>query len=123
MHKLLFSYLISVKICLGNKTISAKEWMFFMQGSVGDLREWDDKPDYLEEKTWSRLKNLQGIHYNYDEICEAFVDPAKIPIWKSIMDADDPLTVDLPLQKDFYAFQRLLIYYILCEAKLMPLVK
>jgi hypothetical protein len=97
--------------------------MFFMQGSVGDLREWDDKPDYLEEKTWSRLKNLQGIHYNYDEICEAFVDPAKIPIWKSIMDADDPLTVDLPLQKDFYAFQRLLIYYILCEAKLMPLVK
>jgi dynein heavy chain len=97
--------------------------MFFMQGSVGELREWEDKPDYLEEKTWARLKNLQGIHYNYDEICETFVDPAKIPIWQSIMDAEDPLTIDLPIQKDFYPFQSMLIYYILCEAKLMQLVK
>ena len=66
---------------------------------------------------------MQGIHYNYDEICDAFADPAKIPTWKAIMDADDPLTIDLPLQKEFYAFQTMLIYYILCEAKLMPLVK
>lgn len=126
-HKLLFSYMISVRIAMASKQISIKEWSFFCNGSCGELREWDDGPDYLSEKIWAKLKNLQGVHFNFDDFTKSFLDAGDSAIWKTIAESDDPEILEWPTSltssKDFSPFQKLLVYYILCEDKLIRFIK
>jgi len=90
-----------------------------MSGSSAEGKEFDDKPEFLEDKKWAKFKSIQSIHYTFDEICKTFEDEKKAEIWKSITTSIDPLSIELPVDKEFTPFQKLLLYSILCEDKLM----
>jgi len=78
-----------------------------MAGSTGDVKEYPDKPDYIDDKKWARFKAIQSIHYTFDEITKTFEDESKAKIWESITTSTDPLSIEVPVDKEFTPFQKL----------------
>lgn len=78
-----------------------------MSAAGGDAKEFEDKPEFLDEKKWTRFKNIQSVHYHFDEITKTFEDEAKAAVWKDISTSIDPLNIALPIERELTPFQSL----------------
>jgi dynein heavy chain len=126
-HKLMYSFLISTSISLATDKISSKEWMYFSMGSYGELMDWKDKPDHMDEHLWKMCKNLESLSYTMANLTYSMLNPEEAGTWKELMTTDDPLKVDLPPSieagNSLTHFQRMLIYYTMSKEKLIVLLK
>jgi dynein heavy chain len=126
-HKLMYSFLIATSISLAMDKISAKEWQYFSMGSFGELMDHKDKPEHMDENLWKLCKNLETLSYTTANLTQSMLSPEEAGTWKEIMQADEPLKIDLPPSieagNSLSHFQRMLIYYTLSKEKLIVLLK
>jgi len=108
--KLLFSFLLTLKVLLGRKDLNPLEIRFFLQGNTTmDLPEPNPAPEWLSEKSWGDILALGNLH-----TFSSFVSHFKTNLsdWKSVSDApENPSAVlDQILDEDeFDDFQKLCI--------------
>lgn len=53
MHKLLFSFLLTIKILFGNNEIDGNEWRFFLAGPSGSIDIIPNPTDWLDDLEWT----------------------------------------------------------------------
>ena len=54
-HKLLFSFLLCVKILFGNNEIDISEWRFFLAGASGTIEPKPNPTDWLDDIEWNQV--------------------------------------------------------------------
>lgn len=123
--KLLFSFIITSEIMKSSGKISIKEWVFFISGSWGEIKEEEDCPFYIPHQTWNKLKNLEKVSYKLAKVTESILSDEDKQTWIDLLDADDPQSIELPenVKHSVTPFQRLLIYYTLSSEKLIFYIK
>ena len=72
--KLLFSFLLSIRIKMGKKEIDQAEWYFLLTGGVGsDNPHPNPAPGWLNSKSWDEICRLSELHA-FDGFKEYFID-------------------------------------------------
>ena len=68
-HKLLFSFMLAVKILQGNKAMDEKEWRFLLTGSAGDVKIKPNPTKWIADNSWADMyrqlygmSHLEGLH-------------------------------------------------------------
>ncbi|CAM9362495.1 unnamed protein product [Pylaiella littoralis] len=108
-HKLLFSFLLSVKIMQGEERMDGGELRFFLQGTTSlDLEEPNPLANgegWLTDKTWGeiiaagKLAAMSGFKENFK---------SNLGVWEGVFVSDDPLAEIEEVVGDAYQpFQKL----------------
>lgn len=108
-HKLLFSFLLSIKIMQGEERIDGQELRFFLQGATSlDLLEpnpFAGGEGWLSDKTWGEiiaagaLTTMQGFTEEFK---------SNLDSWESVFVASDPLAeIDEVVGDGYHRFQKL----------------
>ena len=96
--KLLFSFLLTVRILGGRGEIDAVEWLFLLTGGVSlDNPHANPAPDWLGVKQWNEiciLSDLSAFHGLREEF------EAQVKMWKRIYDSTNPHEQPLPRHWD-----------------------
>jgi len=127
--KLLFSFMIAVKIQLGSGIVSQKEWNFFLRGPSIEIPNKEEPPSFLSDpeglKTWKLIQGLEDTNKNFFGIYSSFKDSAQSAIWRQIIETDDPIDLEFPefYEKSCTDFQKLMIIKVLRGEKLILAVK
>jgi dynein heavy chain len=100
-HKLLFSFLLCMKILIEAKQINMDEWRFFLAGPSGDIEEKPNPTDWMDDLEWGQLnkqlfclekhENFRGIESYFAEFHKKF---------KKIYDAVDAHKEKMPGEWD-----------------------
>ena len=96
-HKLLFSFLLTVKILFGDKKIDQQEWRYFLAGPSGDVEIVPNPTDWLDELEWiETYKQINGMNElpAFRGIDEYFIEYHKR--FKKIFDSPDAHEEPLP---------------------------
>jgi dynein heavy chain len=106
--KLLFSFLLTTKIMLGQKTLNSQELRFFLQGSTSmDLSEANPFKAWLSDKAWSDILALSELSA-FSTFKDMFVTNSLK--WHAVMEANNPAELVVSLLGDGYdAFKRLCV--------------
>eukprot|EP01017_Pseudomicrothorax_dubius_P045834 TRINITY_DN7991_c0_g2_i3.p1 TRINITY_DN7991_c0_g2~~TRINITY_DN7991_c0_g2_i3.p1 ORF type:complete len:773 (+),score=234.51 TRINITY_DN7991_c0_g2_i3:90-2321(+) len=126
--KVIYSFLIAVKIMLNNGLISLKEWNFYIRGPTLDKKEIEHLPpcpSYLSEKMWIDINGFMKLGPEFATLAKSFESTGDSLIWREILDNPNPWEVELPppFKNDATEFQKLLLYKILREERLIMLNK
>ncbi|XP_018331814.1 dynein heavy chain 1, axonemal-like [Agrilus planipennis] len=107
-HKLLFAFLLCIRIMMEQNKINAHEWHFFLAGGSPLQEEPNPASDWLSEKAWKEIMSLRNLH-NYQKFVDTF--QANIATYKAIFESIEPHREKLPpsLESSFDDFQRMLI--------------
>lgn len=54
-HKLLFSFLLCMKILIEAKTINMDEWRYFLSGPSGEIEDKPNPTDWMDDLEWGQL--------------------------------------------------------------------
>ncbi|VDO09331.1 unnamed protein product [Rodentolepis nana] len=111
-HKLLFSFLITVKILEEEKLINLEEWLFLLQGGSRIKQEIPNPaPEWISNRMWRDLLTLDALP-NFDGL-PAFIKK-NLNHFKAIFDSPEPHRLPLkePWGEKLDSFQRLL--FLLC---------
>jgi len=54
-HKLLFSFLLCMKILFGDNSVDIQEWRFFLAGASGQIDVKPNPTDWLEDIEWAQV--------------------------------------------------------------------
>jgi dynein heavy chain len=93
-HKLLFSFVLCVKILQGESLIDDIEYRFLLSG-ISPSHDPTPMPqtEWLEQNVWSDLMEMSGLHA-FKEFPSAFI--SKINEWRKVFDATEPHNMDFP---------------------------
>ncbi|XP_076467072.1 dynein axonemal heavy chain 1-like isoform X2 [Babylonia areolata] len=108
-HKLLFAFLVGVRINMHKGIINMDEWRHLVAGGTHKPKELDNPaPEWISERSWSEILTLAAL-----EKFAPFVDDFKNHLegFKSIFDSGDPHREDLPGQwnTELDQFQKILV--------------
>lgn len=108
-HKLLFSFLLSIKIMQGEERIDGEELRFFLQGATSlDLVEPNpvaNGGDWLSDKTWGEIVAVGKIA-TMSGFAERF--KSDLSVWEAVLVASDPLAeINVIVGDDYHGFQKL----------------
>lgn len=127
VHKLLFSYLLAVKIQFGEGNISADEWSFFIRGptSTAKTAEPNPCPDWLGEDVWQNV--TKGLD-SFIGIADELRNSDKAMLWQAYSDsfnAAQPAGGDFPGDwgEKLSLYQTLLVQQLFRKDKLIPCIK
>eukprot|EP00753_Platysulcus_tardus_P001936 PLAT11596.28.p1 GENE.PLAT11596.28~~PLAT11596.28.p1 ORF type:complete len:1478 (+),score=919.34 PLAT11596.28:361-4434(+) len=107
--KLLFSFLLTIKLLQGGGEVDAAEWYFLLTGGVAmDNPHPNPAPRWLTDKAWGELCRLSELPA-FAGLREGF-EPAR-DSWKAVYDSADPQHARLPgaWQRKLSIFQRILV--------------
>ena len=93
-HKLLFSFLLTIRILQGNNKINADEWMFLISGKcLSSISMPNPNPEWLDGRMWSEFTSLSSL-----EAFKGLAEDVKKRIleWREIYDCGEPHTAELP---------------------------
>ncbi|DBA03742.1 TPA: hypothetical protein N0F65_004159 [Lagenidium giganteum] len=108
-HKLLFSFLLTIKLLQGQNKIDSLEWRFLISGSTPHSIEAPN-PDtsWIEDRTWREVCALSTL-----PAFEQFVGSVRTNtlMWRKIFDSADPQIEKLPSSLDtaLNSFQKLCV--------------
>lgn len=124
-HKLLFSFLLTVKIMQGANELDPGEWRFLLSGmanndAAGATPPDNPAPHWLEAHAWGEVCRLASFPA-FSSLIDDF--RTHTLAFRAIFDAQDPQNQRLPgaeLEAKLDAFQRLCVLRVLRPDKLMP---
>ena len=136
--KLLFAFLLGVRIELSQHRLTGPEYMFLLTGGVGvDPQEGTDRPDeagapWITDKIWGELTRLGGLSAAMPknavgkEAMGTLVGhlATNVTAWREVYDNVEPHAATLPgdYATTLTPFQRLLVLRCLRPDKLVPAV-
>eukprot|EP00752_Nemacystus_decipiens_P010663 g9495.t1 len=94
--KLLFSFLITVRVLQGDKLIDDNEWSFLISGKTFTPVQAGENPgpDWIDARMWSEVQALAGLPA-FEGLAESFAGPL-LEDFKSIYDHMEPQSLPLP---------------------------
>ena len=117
-HKMLFSFLLTIKILMGAKKIDMQEWRFMISGmSPGKSDMSNPDPDWIEANVWSDLCFMGALPY-FKEFLVKFTET--LVKWKRVFDSVEPHAIEYPAPYQTLAgIRRLCVLRCLRRDKLM----
>ena len=107
-HKLIFSFLLTVRILQGNNAIDPMEWLFFISGKGLKLADnVNPAPDWIDGRMWSEVVGLSSLPA-FTQLTQDVEMGTKA--WRRLYDSSEPHVMELPgnnSKKD--SFQKLCI--------------
>jgi len=92
--KLLFSFVLAIRILKGAGKVDEEEWLFLLTGGVGMDNPHDNPcPEWLSSPSWDLFCRLDDLSA-FKGIREGFKNQKDA--WKKIYDDSDPHRMDLP---------------------------
>ena len=89
--KLLFSFMIASKIQLTAGKINAKEWNFFLRGSLSEVDfNLEEMPKFITEKVYQPCVQLYNIAPGFKNLLDDLKAPENKANWEKIMEAENP---------------------------------
>jgi dynein heavy chain len=108
-HKLLFSFLLTIRILQGNNAVDSNEWMFLISGKcLSSESVANPAPEWLDNRMWSEFLALSTLP-TFNSL--AMDIKLNVQYWRQIYDALDPQNAKLPGKWDLKlnSFQKLCI--------------
>jgi dynein heavy chain len=108
--KLLFSFLLCVKILFGDGEIDPNEWYFLLTGGVAmDNTVPNPSSDWILDKNWGEISRLAALPA-FNGLIESFSEEL-LPRWKDLYDSADAHQHELPGEwnEKLNQFQKLLV--------------
>lgn len=109
-HKLLFSFLLTIRILQGNHAIDSSEWMFLISGKClsSDTSVPNPAPQWIDNRMWSEVCALSTLPKFKNLSLDIKIS---IDDWRVIYDCLDPHVANLPgkWQHSLNSFQKLAI--------------
>ena len=96
-HKLLFSFMLTVKILQGYNKMNDIEWRYLLAGPTGDIKLAPNPTDWISENTWPDMyRQIYGLSQlpAFKGFEEYFTK--KISLFKRIYDSSNPHEEPLP---------------------------
>ena len=88
-HKLMFSFLLCIKILQGRDKVDPNEWRFLISGmSLGKKDMPNPDPSWIESNVWDEVCNLTGGIPFFEGLADSF--KARTKEWKAIFDDNNP---------------------------------
>ncbi|XP_049878805.1 dynein axonemal heavy chain 1-like [Pectinophora gossypiella] len=119
-HKLLFAFLVCVRILIDKGVIRYSEYSFLLIG--GKILEETENPDpkWISERMWLNIQQMASLPTMNKFVTHDF--PAQLKFFKNYYDAMNPhrLPLPKPLDSQLDTFQKLLILKCLRPDKLIP---
>ncbi|KAH0569467.1 Dynein heavy chain [Spironucleus salmonicida] len=94
-HKLIFAMLMCVRIQMNWGKITISELKFLLIQSEKPISK-SIPNDWLTEKQWNYLNQLEEISPNFIGITESFSTPSTCQEWKILVESNAPETLDFP---------------------------
>ncbi|XP_063282706.1 dynein axonemal heavy chain 1 [Pelobates fuscus] len=107
-HKLMFSFLLCVRILMEQGLINMDEWRFLLSGGIASTLAENPCPEWLPERAWRDLQALSALN-NFSKVTEQIAQHSAE--YRIICDSPEPHREPLPgeLGTSLDAFQKLLI--------------
>eukprot|EP01029_Cantina_marsupialis_P013888 TRINITY_DN307_c2_g5_i1.p1 TRINITY_DN307_c2_g5~~TRINITY_DN307_c2_g5_i1.p1 ORF type:complete len:1977 (+),score=578.12 TRINITY_DN307_c2_g5_i1:155-5932(+) len=123
-HKLLFCFLLLVRIGKASDTVDPTEYFTLLTGGTGvEANGFNPVFDWLSDKKWIEVCNVSQLA-PFSGFREEFLDYDKMLFWKSFATCAEPMELKLPEQWNHLSkFQVLLIIRCLCPNKLVTSVE
>eukprot|EP01029_Cantina_marsupialis_P009143 TRINITY_DN2137_c0_g4_i1.p1 TRINITY_DN2137_c0_g4~~TRINITY_DN2137_c0_g4_i1.p1 ORF type:complete len:4119 (-),score=1448.16 TRINITY_DN2137_c0_g4_i1:93-12449(-) len=122
-HKLLFSFLMCIKVLQGQEMIDALEWRFLISGQSPSPKT-QEKPeeDWIDERMWTELQMVAGLSA-FGDILDNFTN--NIDEWKHYFDSSDTHKQPIPggLEDRMNKMQRLCILRCVRPDKMMESIQ
>ena len=117
--KLLFSFLLTTNIMLGQKRLNPAELRFFLQGSTSmDIPELNPFPNWLSDRSWNDILAMCKMH-EFVQFKDSFKAQAKI--WENVFNASNPLElIEAHIGDAMTPFQKLCILRCLRPDMVVP---
>ena len=122
-HKLMFAFLVCVRIQLNGNIISPIEWRYLLAGSaVMPDTEGVTRPDWLPERGWTELLQMDQALERFAGFAASFLEHESE--WKSIYESSTPHQVKFPVSESLGdGLARMLILRMLRSDKLSNAVQ
>ena len=120
--KLLFSFLLSIRLLQFEKKINNDEWQFFMTGGMKSTKTFTKSIEWLSQRSWHELNQLNQL-VNFKNIIESF--HTNQDVWKCVYNSNEPHKEKLPepWQTKLEDFQRLCLIRCLRPDRILSAVK
>uniref|UniRef100_A0A3Q3IZZ6 Dynein, axonemal, heavy chain 1 n=1 Tax=Monopterus albus TaxID=43700 RepID=A0A3Q3IZZ6_MONAL len=107
-HKLMFAFLLCVRIMMNESKINMAEWRFLLSGGIPVRELTNPAVSWLSERAWQDLLSLSALD-NFSNLAESFTE--HLQGFKRIFDSNQPHRDPLPGGWDskLDSFQKLLI--------------
>lgn len=107
--KLLFSFIMCIKVLQGDNLIDPIQWRFLISGKApGHVAMENPAPDWIDARMWAEIQALSGI-----DVFNGFEKDVKILLdeWKAYYDNMDPQKMALPgpRNKAYDTFQKMCV--------------
>ncbi|EQC40888.1 hypothetical protein SDRG_01953 [Saprolegnia diclina VS20] len=123
-HKLLFSFLLTIKLLQGRDEIDALEWRFLISGSTPtkDTDSRNPSSDWIEDRAWSEFCCLTTLP-KFESLIACLVE--ETDAWRRIFDAVDPHLARLPSHFPFTlnTFQKLCVLRCIRPDRMMEAIQ
>ena len=86
--KLLFSFLLTVRIQMGAGKIDMEQWYFLLTGGVVVENEHPKIPEWMSENKWAELCRLSDLAA-FSGLRQSFDDPDSLAIWTKVYESAD----------------------------------
>uniref|UniRef100_A0A670ILT6 Dynein axonemal heavy chain 1 n=1 Tax=Podarcis muralis TaxID=64176 RepID=A0A670ILT6_PODMU len=107
-HKLMFAFLVCIRIMMNEGKIDMDEWRYLISGGAVKTMRDNPAPAWLYERAWNDILALTNLH-NFSSFADDFV--ANLNGFRAIFDSAEPHREHLPGLWDakLDAFQKLLV--------------
>ena len=121
--KLLFSFMIAIKIKQNENAIAPLEWQFFLRNGTSDIKE--KCPHFLTEKVWENVLALSQVNPWFGSLPESMLQPENDTIWTEIALSANPCELELPepFLSKLDNYQKLLLLKVIREEKLIIAIR
>ncbi|XP_075795609.1 dynein axonemal heavy chain 1 isoform X2 [Pelodiscus sinensis] len=106
-HKLMFAFLLCVRIMMNEGKINMDEWRYLLSGGTVKTMRENPAPEWLYERAWGDILALTNLR-NFSSFADDFVD--NVEGFRAIFDSAEPHREPLPGKWDSQldSFQKLL---------------
>jgi len=124
--KLLFSFLLCVRLKEFRNEINPQYYNFFLTGSVGKPKSYINPPqgsDWLTKYQWENFCKVSEFKGPFDNIHRNF-EPIMAE-WKRIYDSEDPLKEKFPepYERTMNSFEKMILIKIIRPDKIVPFIQ
>jgi dynein heavy chain len=115
-HKMLFSFLMAVRLMEFDSKVTHAEWELFLAGTTGigttitSLK--NPAPDVISAELWAELRNARSLCKNlYAMSTDVAKSTATLDVLREFLACEDPMRVQWPARDEYElsVFQRLLL--------------